>query len=244
MSKLIAVWGSPNSGKTTFAVKLALSIYEHYKATVLVLHADNQTPTLPVLFPNYKADALYSVGIPLSKTSVTRDDVIANIVTVKEKQNLGFLGFRDGENKYTYPACDEGKAADLLNVLKGLANFVIVDCMSVLDHSILSAVSVRQADDVIRLVTPDLKSISYWASQLPLYADPQYRLERQLVGLSITENDVFLPIEEAKAHFRGVNFTVPYSRKIREQWLEGQLLKPVADRKFNARLKAIAEKMV
>ena len=26
--KIIAVWGSPNSGKTTFATKLATSIYE------------------------------------------------------------------------------------------------------------------------------------------------------------------------------------------------------------------------
>ncbi len=28
MSKMIAVWGSPNSGKTTFATKLARSIYD------------------------------------------------------------------------------------------------------------------------------------------------------------------------------------------------------------------------
>ena len=244
MSKMIAVWGSPNSGKTTFAVKLALSIYEHYQATVLVLHTDNRTPTLPVLFPNCKSDDLYSVGVPLSKTSVTQDDVIANIVTVKGKQNLGFLGFKDGENQYTYPDYDEKKADELFAVLKGLANFVVVDCISALDDNILSNVAVQQADEVIRLVTPDLKCVSYWASQLPMYADPRYRLDRQLVGLNSTENDIPLPVEETKAHFKEVNFTIPYSRDVKKQWLDGQLLKPVPDRNYNARLKAIAEKLV
>lgn len=244
VSKLIAVWGSQNSGKTTFTVKLALSIYEHYQATVLVLHTDNQTPTLPALFPNYKADNLYSIGVPLSKTTVTQDDVIANIVTVKGKQNLGFLGFKDGENKYTYPAYDEKKVETLLTILESLANFVIVDCTSALDDNVLSAMAVQQADEVIRLVTPNLKCMSYCASQLPLYANAQYRLERQLVGLNITDNDVILPIEEAKAHFNEVNFTIPYCRKVKEQWLGGQLLEPVPDKKYNAKLKAIAEKMV
>lgn len=37
MSKLIAVWGTPDSGKTTFATKLARSIYEEYQSTVIVV---------------------------------------------------------------------------------------------------------------------------------------------------------------------------------------------------------------
>lgn len=56
MSKLIAVWGTPDSGKTTFATKLARSIYEEYQSTVIVVYADNETPTLPVIFPNYKKE--------------------------------------------------------------------------------------------------------------------------------------------------------------------------------------------
>lgn len=244
MSKLITVWGGSNSGKTTFSVKLALSIYEHYEATVLVLHTDCRTPVLPVLFPNHKADDLFSVGVPLSKTTVTQDNVIANIVTVKGKQNLGFLGYKDGENKFTYPSYDEEKAEELFDVLKGLADFIIADCTSVLDDDVLSSAVVRQADEVIRLVTPDLKSVGYWASQLPLYADPRYRLDRQLVGMNCMENDVQPPVEEAKAHFKEVGFTIPYSRSIREQWMGGQLLKPVSDRKFNAHIKDVAEKMV
>ena len=46
MSKVIAVWGAPHSGKTTFATKLARAIYDAYQATVVVVYTDNETPTL------------------------------------------------------------------------------------------------------------------------------------------------------------------------------------------------------
>ena len=59
--KIIAVWGSPNSGKTTFATKLATAIYDSYQATVIVLYTDLETPVLPVLFPNSKPEDIGSV---------------------------------------------------------------------------------------------------------------------------------------------------------------------------------------
>ena len=76
MSKLIAVWGTPDSGKTTFATKFARSIYEEYQSTVIVVYADNETPTLPVIFPNYKKEDMFSVGAALAKTDVTQEDVV------------------------------------------------------------------------------------------------------------------------------------------------------------------------
>ena len=68
MSKLIAIWGAPNSGKTTFATKLALSIYESFSSTVLELLCQNETPALPVLFhtvTNLYQSVLNTVGISL-----------------------------------------------------------------------------------------------------------------------------------------------------------------------------------
>ena len=38
--KIIAVWGSPASGKSTFAVKLATAIYDNFESTVIVLFTD------------------------------------------------------------------------------------------------------------------------------------------------------------------------------------------------------------
>ena len=44
MGKLIAVWGSPDSGKTTFSVKLAEALYNRSrgKSAVIVVFTDEK----------------------------------------------------------------------------------------------------------------------------------------------------------------------------------------------------------
>ena len=243
MAKFIAIWGSPNSGKTTFATKLARSIYEEYQSTVIVVYADNETPTLPVVFPNYKKEDLFSLGVPLSKTDITAEDVVKQIVTVKNKLTFGFLGFIDGENKYTYPAFDETKVRLLFSVLSTLADYIIIDCTSRLSNPI-SRVAIKEADEVIRLATPDLKSVSYYASQMQLYADPAFRLNDHIQGINVPDEDLYMPIEEAKSYLHDVSFTVSYSRQVKQQMLDGKLYEAVNDKRFNEKFKAIVEKVV
>lgn len=243
MSKVIAVWGAPNSGKTTFATKLARCIYDEYQATVIVVYTDNETPTLPIIFPNYKKEDLCSVGVALAKTDIDRYEVVKQMVTVKDKQNFCFLGFTDGENRYTYPAFDATKVRSLYSVLASLADYVIVDCTSSLKNP-LAKVAVREADTVIRLSAPTLKSVSFMASQLPLYADPMFRLEEHIEGINVTDEDLYMPIDEAKAHLHDARFTIPYSRAVKQQMLDGDLYEVVGDKKFNGKFKAIVEKIV
>ena len=51
--KIIAVWGSPHSGKTTFATKLATAIYSSFESTVITLYTDLETPVIPVPRPRW-----------------------------------------------------------------------------------------------------------------------------------------------------------------------------------------------
>ena len=243
MSKVIAVWGAPNSGKTTFATKLARCIYDEYQATVIVVYTDNEAPTLPIIFPNYKKEDLCSVGVALAKTDIDRYEVVKQMVTVKDKQNFCFLGFTDGENRYTYPAFDATKVRSLYSVLASLADYVIVDCTSSLKNP-LAKVAVREADTVIRLSAPTLKSVSFMASQLPLYADPMFRLEEHIEGINVIDEDLYMPIDEARSHLHDVRFTIPYSRAVKQQMLDGDLYEVVGDKKFNGKFKSIVEKIV
>lgn len=73
MGNVLSVWGSPGSGKTTFATKLATAIYEKYQKTVIVLYCDIETPVLPVVFPNFKREYLASVGVALSKAELLQN---------------------------------------------------------------------------------------------------------------------------------------------------------------------------
>lgn len=242
-SKMIAVWGSPHSGKTLFSVKLASTIYEQYKSTVIVLHADMETTSIPVIFPNCKSSELFSVGAALSGTDVTQDEVIKNMITVKGKANFGFLGYLDGENKYSYPKCGEPKIRALFAVLKGLADYVIVDCTSNLSN-VISKVAIIDADEIIRFAVPDLKSISYYASQMPLYTEPCYRFEQHIQALNIPDAELYIPIEDAKQHFRDVRFTIPHCREVKQQMMDGRLLDNINDKKFNGKFKAVVERLV
>ena len=243
MAKTIAIWGSPHSGKTTFATKLARSIYEEYQSTVIILYTDMETPTLPVIFPNEKSENMTSVGKALAELEVTQDNLVKQIMTVKGKVNLGFLGFKDGENKYTYPKFEESKVLAMFSVLDSLCDYVIVDCTSNLGNPI-ARVAIKCADQVIRLASPELSSISYFSSQLPLYGDPMFRLEEHVTGLNVPNEDLYMPIEDAKKRISDVRFTVPFSRDVKQQMLDGRLYFKVADKKFNEKFKAIVEKVV
>ena len=84
----------------------------------------------------------------------------------------------------------------------------------------------------------------YLASQLPLYIDPMFRLEEHIQGICVTDADLYMPIDEAKAQLHDVRFTIPYSRAVKQQMLDGNLYEVVNDKKFNDKFKAIVEKVV
>lgn len=241
MSKMIAVWGSPESGKTTLAVQLAAVIYESYACTVLVVCTDMETPSLPVLFPLMKADELHSVGNVLKSPEVTSDLLLENMVVCRERSNMGYMGFCDGENEHSYPRFDREKARQLLKAAGQIADYVLVDCASNLRNP-LAAAAVTGADTVLRLATPDLMSLSYYSSQMPLYADPVYRLQEHIQGLTMKQ--AVMPLEEARQFFQNTAFTLPFSFALRRQLDEGKLTRKTGDKKYGAKLQAVAKRIV
>ena len=56
-------------------------------------------------------------------------------------------------------------------------------------------VPVKYADEVIRITAPTLKSVSWQSSQLALYSDPIYKLERQHPGLNTPDGELYMPAE-------------------------------------------------
>lgn len=240
---VVSVWGSPNAGKTTFATKLSAAFYERFGKTVIVLYSDYETPVLPVIFPNFK-EHLASVGTALSKVEVRQDDVLGCLNTVKGKQDLGFLGFGVGENQRTFPRFERNKAEDLLDTLRSMADIVVVDCVSNLEHNILAATAMETADWVFRLASPDLKSVSWYLSQLPVYSDKKYRCDLHIQGINVPNADLNMPVDELQAHMKRVNFLIPYSSSVKAQMQEGRLYLKSTDRAFEICMSQIAERVV
>lgn len=175
---VVAVWGSPGSGKTTMAVKIAKYLADKKRNVVLLL-CDMTAPMLPCICPASELECERSLGSVLAAAHVTENLVKNNLITHKRLGYLTILGMLKGENEYTYPPYGEAQARELIDCLREIAPYVVIDCGSYIANDILSAVALMEADSVLRLANADLKSISYLSSQLPLLKDAKWDTDKQ-----------------------------------------------------------------
>lgn len=175
---MLAVWGSPGSGKTVTAVKIAKMLSAKKKNVILLL-CDMTAPMLPCICSPDELECERSLGNILAAARIGENLIKHNLVTLKRSNYLTVLGLLKGENEYSIPPFTEKQAIELLDGLRQIAPYVIVDCGSYIANDILSAVALMEADSVLRLANCDLKSISYFSSQLPLLKDAKWDADKQ-----------------------------------------------------------------
>lgn len=228
MSKIIAVCGSPASGKTTAALKIAQEMYFNFKVPILFVSPDTNTPALSYIFPRSKDTELFSVGAALDKTTITREDILKQTVNADNMKDFGFLGLKTGENRYSYPKPTEDKVKEFLNACLGLAPFVFIDCATCFDD-LISEIAMREADVNVQIISPDLRAMGYYSA----YEETYKAIEDKCVKvINIMDRDIFLPIDEVKTHFNNVRFILPYSQPIKQQAITGTLFERVSDTKY------------
>lgn len=242
-SNILAVWGSPGSGKTVTAVKLAQYVADWKQNVVLVL-CDMTAPMLPCICPPSDLEGEHSLGSVLAAAHVTEPLIKHNLVTLKRNSYLTILGMKKGENEYSYPPYSEVQARELLENLTGIAPFVVVDCGSYIANDILSAVSLMEADSVLRLANADLKSVSYLSSQLPLLRDSKWDADKQYkVAANVKPQQAG---EVAAQALGSVAFTLPYSQELESQYLSGNLFAELSmkeSRQFRRETERIAREV-
>ena len=218
---ILVVWGSPSSGKTVTAVKIAKLLADK-KQNVVLLLCDMTAPMLPCICPPSELSCERSLGSILAAAHVTEALIKHNLVTLKRYSRLTLLGMKKGENEYSYPPYSEVQARELLQELRGIAPFVVVDCGSYIAGDILSAVALMEADSVLRLAGADLKSVSYLSSQLPLLRDSKWDADKQYkVASNVKPQQAGEQIGQALG---SVAFTLTHSQELEEQYLAGNLL--------------------
>ena len=175
---MLAVWGSPGSGKTITAVKIAKMLSARKKNVILLL-CDMAAPMLPCICP---ADALESNGSlagVLAAARISESLIKHNLVTFKRNSCLAVLGLLERQNEYSTPPFTQKQVVELLDGLRQIAPYIIVDCGSYIANDILSAVALMEADSILRLANCDPKSVNYFASQLPLLDGPEWDMDKQ-----------------------------------------------------------------
>jgi len=218
---VLAVWGSPGSGKTVVSVKVAKHLVE-MKRNVALLLCDMTAPMLPCICPASELECERSLGSILAAAHVSENLVKHNCVTHKRLPYLTMIGMLKGENEYTYPPYAETQAYELIDCLRGIAPYVVVDCGSYIANDILSAITLMEADSVLRLANCDLKSVSYLSSQLPLLRDSKWDADKQYKTASnLRPNQAGEHIGQVLG---SVAFELPHSSELEGQYLSGNLL--------------------
>ena len=218
---VVAVWGSPGSGKTTMAVKMAKYLADKKRNVVLLL-CDMTAPMLPCICPPADLECEHSLGSVLAAAQVTQSLVRHNLITHKKYDYLTLMGMLRGENEYTYPPYNAKQATELITCLREMAPYVIIDCGSYIANDILSAIALMEADAVLRLVNCDLKSISYLSSQLPLLKDAKWDTDKQYkIAANVKPQQAGEQIGQALGN---VAFTLSHSEELEAQFLAGILL--------------------
>jgi len=246
MGKMIAVWGTPNSGKTAFSMKLAESLYRsgrRKQVKVVVVLTDVTAPSMPVVFPMYRSDDIYSLGDLLAKTTITADDIFSYTTLIKGKENFGVIGYKENENNHSHPEYNQEKAKSFLNILAANTDYAIIDCMTNPADSILSETALLEADKSIRLTTPDLKCLSYDMSQSKHFMSIGYMPQTQITVINTPVQAFAMPVSDVRGHLGKISFTLPFSSALAEQSLEGTVSEELKDRHFMQVVGMIAEKV-
>lgn len=240
---MLAVWGSPGSGKTVTAVKIAKMLSAKKKNVILLL-CDMTAPMLPCICSPDELECERSLGNILAAARIGENLIKHNLVTLKRSNYLTVLGLLKGENEYSIPPFTEKQAIELLDGLRQIAPYVIVDCGSYIANDILSAVALMEADSVLRLANCDLKSISYFSSQLPLLKDAKWDADKQYkVAASVKP---FQAADHIGKVLGSVTFKLPYSQELEEQYLAGNLFSDLSlkdSRAFRKELEKIIEEV-
>lgn len=190
-------------------------------SNVIILSTDIIAPPLGTILP-YANEKDKSLGELLEMITLTQEDILKNLITLKGNKNIAFLGYRQGDNYKTYAEYTADRANELIINLSHLVDYLIIDASSFLQLDLLTVSSLKLADEVIRLCGSDLKAISYFKSTIPLLTDRSFNLNSHINVLSKLEDNE--PRSLITNHYGNIFCDLPYAEEVKIQCREGLLM--------------------
>lgn len=228
-NQVLAIMGSPSSGKTTTAIKLALLLAKQ-KKNVVIVFCDPFTPVIPFVLP-VTAEHHVSLGSILTASSITQKDVIKACVPTTQEY-IAVLGYKKGESLMQYPMIVRERVVEVFTLLRHFVDYVIVDCSTVFEADPTSILAIEIADQVLKLGTANLKGISYYQSHEKMLLDSCFRKERQKMAIGALQ--VGQDWEAVSEQYKGVAFVLPYIEELDQQNNELCLFEPLMNSESSA----------
>jgi MinD-like ATPase involved in chromosome partitioning or flagellar assembly len=238
-NKIIAVWGSPSSGKTITSMKLAREL-EAKKKNVIIICADLFCPVLSTVMPSVDVKSR-TLGSLLSKPHIKQLDIMQTAIPYPKHEHIALIGYKNGDNIFTYSEFLAERVAEFISQLRQVTDYVIIDCSSVLTEDGFTTIALQQADKVLRLCNADLKAFSYFSSHLPLISRAKFKSKDHIKVLSNVkpgqEENTFRSV------YGDVEYTLPHVKEIEPQFYSAELLDALSGKtakKYNAEIKKMA----
>ena len=221
--KILTIVGSPGCGKTTTAVKLARTLAAR-KKNVIVVFCEPFTPVIPALVPS-GTEQERSLGFLLTAPGITQADILNGCVLAPGSSYISLLGYRQGESLMNYPKVTRDKALELLVSLRYLADYVIIDCATVIEADPTSFVAIEVADWVLKMGTANLKGISWFQTHARMLEEREYGKEKY--RMAIGNLKVGQDWEIVSGQYGGVDYMLPYTAELEQQDNEMALFEPL-----------------
>lgn len=219
-NQVLAVWGSPGSGKSTTAVKIAKEL-EAMKYSVILVTCDDELPMLPILSPQGK-QTHSSLGDLLSLPRIAQQEILKHCVPYGNMGNISLLGYRLDDNEKSYPEYSPNMAQNVLIALTRLADKIVVDCSARLMGNIFTTVALQSADAVLRVVNANLRSSVFLRSQQQMLTDASYHYDSHIIVLNNIK-----PNQDAAVYSEilgGASYILPHIPALEEQYETGKLM--------------------
>lgn len=218
MAKLIVVWGSPVSGKTVFSCVLASELAKNNKK-VLLISANTDIPMLPILLSNQRnsLNNSNSIDVIFSADKINSSIVASSIHVLKSYNQIGVMGYREGEIPYKSTFPSKERIESLLEITKQLVDYVIWDCSSTMEG--INKIVLEYFDIAIGLFTPDLRGIYYYGMCKVILKDEKYHFSKHLLLAGMARP--YHAIEELSFVMGGLKGILPFTKELERHIIEG-----------------------
>ncbi|MFI3238772.1 MAG: ParA family protein [Lachnospiraceae bacterium] len=229
-TQILAVMGSPASGKTMTSLKIA-TLLSKAKKNVIIVHLEPTCPVIPYILSGEIPHDV-SLGELLTKMQLSQDEILGALTPVPNKEYISVLGYKLGESISSYPKIVPSKVVDFFVMLRGLADYIIVDCSTVIEADVSTIIALQFADEVLKLGTSDLKGISYFYTADRLLADSKFKKEKNVFAISnLKEGQEW---ENVAQQYGGVQYVLPYCKELEEQVNELRVFEKLTEEKSSS----------
>ena len=214
----ICITGPGSSGKTTLAISIAQTITKIDKsASCIIVFCKNMPSQYPVIFP-FVQNTEFKPLSSLINQDISTDNLSKYILTKRTSPNLGFIGYTEFDTKYTYPDMPNSICNKFIKTLENMCSYLIFDCDDNIFSSPLSLECIKQANVHIKVLNPNIKSITY-ENMTRDYIDDKSNSKRKIQILNNLRENKY----NDKSDFQYA-YDIPYREKILLNYHKGNLI--------------------